>query len=80
MTLYSGTSGTYTAAHLPPGSYQVVAFERRHSVNYRDPASLAAFSSYVHSLTVIGGDKPTLNVVGVPLRVVTHCGGLGGCG
>lgn len=71
MTLHSGTSGTYTAAHLPPGSYQVVAFERRHSVNYRDPASLAAFSSYVHSLTVNAGDKPTLNLDAVPVTEVT---------
>jgi hypothetical protein len=71
MSLHSGTSGTYTAAHLPPGSYQVVAFERRHSVNYRDPASLAAYSSYVHSLTVNAGDKPTLNLDAVPVTEVT---------
>jgi hypothetical protein len=71
MTLHSGTTGTYTAAHLPPGSYQVVAFERRHSVNYRDPASLAAYSSYVHSLTVNAGDKPTLNLDAVPVTEVT---------
>jgi hypothetical protein len=71
MTLHSGTSGTYTAAHLPPGSYQVVAFERRHSVNYRDPVSLAAYSSYVHSLTVNAGDKPTLNLDAVPVTEVT---------
>jgi hypothetical protein len=71
MSLHSGSSGSYTAAHLPPGSYQVVAFERRHSVNYRDPASLAAYSSYVHSLTVNAGDKPTLNLDAVPVTEVT---------
>ncbi len=71
MSLRSGSSGSYTAAHLPPGSYQVVAFERRHSVNYRDPASLAAYSSYVHSLTVNAGDKPTLNLDAVPVTEVT---------
>ena len=71
ISLHAGTSGAYTAAHLPPGSYQVIAFERRHSVNYRDPASLAAFSSYVHSLTVNAGDKPTVNLDAVPVTEVT---------
>ena len=70
MTLHSGTTGTYTAAHLPPGSYQVVAFERRHSANYRDAASLAAYSGYVHSVTVNAGDKPTLNLDAVPVTEV----------
>jgi hypothetical protein len=31
VSLRSNGSGNYTAAHLPPGSYQAVAFERRHS-------------------------------------------------
>ena len=67
----SDSTGSYTAAHLPPGSYQVIAFERRHSANYRDPASLAPFSSHVHSVTVNAGDKPTLNLDAVPVAEVT---------
>jgi hypothetical protein len=70
ISLRSTNSGSYTAAHLPPGSYQVIAFERRHSANYRDPASLATFSSYVHSVTVNAGDKPTLNLDAVPVAEV----------
>jgi hypothetical protein len=72
IALHSGSSGTYTAAHLPPGSYQAIAFERRHSVDYRNPASLAPYSNYVHSLTVNAGDKPTLNLDAVPVTQVTQ--------
>jgi hypothetical protein len=70
VALRSNSSGSYTAAHLPPGSYQAIAFERRHSANYRDPASLAPFSSHVHSVTVSVGDKPTLNLDAVPVAEV----------
>jgi hypothetical protein len=70
IALRSNSSGSYTAAHLPPGSYQAIAFERRHSANYRDPASLAPFSSHVHSVTVNAGDKPTLNLDAVPIAEV----------
>jgi len=70
ISLRSTNSGSYTAAHLPPGSYQAIAFERRHSANYRDAASLAPFSSHVHSITVNAGDKPTLNLDAVPVAEV----------
>jgi hypothetical protein len=70
IALRSNSSGSYTAAHLPPGVYQAIAFERRHSANYRDPVSLAPYSSYVHSVTVNVGDKPTLNLDAVPIAEV----------
>ena len=70
ISLHAGSSGAYTAAHVPPGSYQVIAFERRHSVNYRDAASLAPYSNYVHSVTVNAGDKPTVNLDAVPVAEV----------
>jgi len=70
VTLRSNNSGGYAAPHLPPGSYQAIAFERRHSANYRDAASLAPFSSHVHSVTVSAGDKPTLNLDAVPIAEV----------
>lgn len=66
ILLRSNAEGAYTSAHLPPGSYQAIAFERRHSVNYRDPASLAPFSSRVQSITVNVGDKATLDLDAVP--------------
>jgi hypothetical protein len=70
MSLRSNGSGNYAVAHLPPGSYQAIAFERRHSANYRDAASLAPFSSHVRSVTVNAGEKPTLNLDAVPVAEV----------
>jgi len=70
ISLRSGSSGSYTAAHLPPGSYQVIAFEHRHSVNYKDPASLTPFGNHVQSVTVNAGDKPMLNLDAVPVAEV----------
>jgi len=71
ITLRSSNTGSYNSAHLPPGSYQAIAFERRHSANYRDPESLAPFNNYVRSVTVNAGDKPTLNLDAVPVAEVT---------
>jgi len=69
-TVHSSTAGSYSFAHLPPGSYQAVAFERRHSANYRDPESIAPFSAQVHSVSINAGDKPTLNLDAVPAAEV----------
>jgi hypothetical protein len=71
ISLRSSSTGSYTSPHLPPGSYQAIAFEHRHSANYRDPASLAPFSSHVHSVSISAGDKPTLNLDAVPATEVT---------
>ncbi|HEX3570609.1 MAG TPA: carboxypeptidase-like regulatory domain-containing protein [Acidobacteriaceae bacterium] len=70
LSLRSTGAGSYTAAHLAPGSYQAIAFERRHSANYRDAASLAPFSGHVRSITVNAGDKPSLNLEAVPAAEV----------
>jgi hypothetical protein len=70
IALRSNGSGNYAAPHLPPGSYQAIAFERRHSANYRDAASLAPFSTHVRTVTVNAGDKPTLNLDAVPVAEV----------
>ena len=67
ISIHSNSSGAYTSAYLPPGTYQAVAFERRHTANYRDPESLAPFSTHVHSVTINAGDKPTLNLDAVPV-------------
>jgi hypothetical protein len=70
ISVRSGSSGSYSAAHLPPGSYRAIAFEHRHSVNYKDPASLAPFGNRVQSITVTAGEKPMLNLVAVPVAEV----------
>ncbi len=71
ISLRSNSTGSYSATYLPPGTYQAIAFERRHSANYRDPASLAPFSSRIHTVTISTGDKPTLNLDAVPVTEVT---------
>lgn len=71
ITLRSSTTGAFTVTHLPPGSYRAIAFEQRHSADYRDATALATFSSHVHSVTVNVGDKPTLNLDAVPVAEVT---------
>jgi hypothetical protein len=69
-TTRSNSNGGYTFAHLPPGSYQAVAFERRHSADYRNPESLTPFSGQTHSVSINAGDKPTLNLDAVPVAEV----------
>jgi hypothetical protein len=69
-TTHSNSTGGYTFAHLPPGSYQAVAFERRHSADYRNPESLSPFSGQTHSVNINVGDKPTLNLDAVPVAEV----------
>jgi hypothetical protein len=66
LSLHSNAEGVFTDANLPPGSYEAVAFERRHSVNYHDPDVVAAFASHVRSITVNAGDTATLDLDAVP--------------
>jgi hypothetical protein len=66
LSLRSNSEGVFSNAHLPPGSYDAIAFERRHSANYRDPDVLAAFATHVRSITVNAGDKATLDLDAVP--------------
>jgi hypothetical protein len=62
----ASSTGSYSFAHLPPGSYQSIAFERRHWVDYHDPQSLQAFSDRVHSVTIDVSDTNTVNLNAVP--------------
>lgn len=66
FSMRSNAEGAFTSAHLPPGSYQAIAFERRHSANYRDPDVLGPLAAHVRSITVNAGDKATLNLDAVP--------------
>lgn len=64
----SNAEGAFHYAHLPPGSYRAVAFEQRHSADYSDPGSLAAYASHVQTLTVSAGGRSTLDLDGVTER------------
>jgi hypothetical protein len=62
IVLRSGLNGSYNESYLPPGTYEAIAFEHRHSANFRDPETLAAYTTHVRSVTVNEGDKPTLDL------------------
>jgi len=62
----SGNDGTFNFPYLPPGSYQAISFEGRHSADYHDPNALAAYSTYFRSVTVRVGDKASVDVDTVP--------------
>lgn len=64
--LRSSSSGGYSQAYLPPGGYQVIAFEHRYSADLRQPGAMDRFSSYVHTIILSPGDKPTLDLDVVP--------------
>jgi len=58
--------GIYSYSNLPPGSYQAIAFEQRHSADYRDPATIAPFATHLRTITLAAGEKPTLDLDVVP--------------
>lgn len=62
----SNMDGSFNFSFLPPGTYQVISFESRHSLDYRDPKALAPFSTYVRSATITSGNKATLDLDAVP--------------
>jgi hypothetical protein len=62
VMLRSGSNGTYNASYLSPGSYLGIAFEHRHSVDYRDPDALASYTTHVRSINVAPGEKITLDL------------------
>ena len=70
LVLRSGSNGVYNVPYLPPGTYQAIAFEHRHSANYRDPETLAAYTTHVRSVTVNEGDKPSLDLDAVTVAEV----------
>jgi len=62
----SNSNGNLTTQYLPPGSYQVVAFEHRRSVDLSDPASLGPYSGYIQSVTIVAGSQAKVNLNVVP--------------
>jgi hypothetical protein len=65
-SLRANADGTITHPFLPPGSYQAIAFERRHAVDLSDPASLAPYSTWAQSVTITAGSQITTNLNAVP--------------
>jgi hypothetical protein len=65
-TMRSNMDGSFSFSSLPPGTYQVIAFESRHSVDYRDPKVLAPFSTHLRNVTITSGNKAAVEVDAVP--------------
>ena len=51
---------------LAPGTYQAIAFEKRYSADFTDPATLAPFAGHVRTVTIHAGDKATQDMDAVP--------------
>jgi hypothetical protein len=66
FTAHGNAQGVYNYARLPPGSYQAISFEQMHSADYGDPAVLVPFATYVRTITINAGEKPTLDLDAVP--------------
>lgn len=66
FTVRSNEQGNYNYAHLPPGSYQAIAFEQMHSADYENATVLTPFATYIHAVTLSAGEKPTLDLDTVP--------------
>jgi hypothetical protein len=62
----SATDGTFSDPYVPPGTYQIVAFERRHSADFTDPEAIAPFSTWTQLVTITAGGQSTTNLNAVP--------------
>ncbi|MEG9435297.1 carboxypeptidase regulatory-like domain-containing protein [Edaphobacter sp. HDX4] len=62
----SDLSGNFDFPSLPPGSYQVIGFESRHSDNFRDPKTLAPYSTYIRNVTITAGNTAAVDLDAVP--------------
>ncbi|HEY0163435.1 MAG TPA: carboxypeptidase-like regulatory domain-containing protein [Edaphobacter sp.] len=62
----SNNDGGFTFYTLPPGSYQVIAFESRHMADYRDPHTLEPFNTSIKSVTVTEGNKASVDLDAIP--------------
>jgi hypothetical protein len=61
-TVRSSPSGLFVLSTLPPGSYQIIAFEQRRPADYRSPAILAPYSTHIQNVTVIAGTPATVDL------------------
>jgi len=63
---HSGADGTFRFPYLPPGSYQVIAFEDRAYDNLADSKIVGAYATYIHGATIHVGETATVNLEAVP--------------
>jgi hypothetical protein len=66
ITLHSGNTGNLSGPYVPPGTYRVIAFERRHYSDFSNPQSLAPFSKYIQTISVGSGASASVYLNAVP--------------
>ena len=71
ISLRTNSGGTFSNPYVPPGTYQAIAFEHRHAVDFTDPETLKAYSIYLQTVTITPGNQSTLNLNAVPQTEVT---------
>lgn len=62
----SSADGRLTVSNLAPGAYRILAMPFFHSADFADPAVLAAFSTFVKTVTVDASAPATLTLDAVP--------------
>jgi hypothetical protein len=65
-SVHSGMDGSFNLTSLPPGNYELIAFQNRHPVNYHDPNALESFNTYVRNVAITYGNKATVDLESVP--------------
>jgi hypothetical protein len=63
---HSSADGAFRFPYLPPGSYQVIAFEDRAYGNLADPKIVGMYATYIHGVTINAGETATVNLEAVP--------------
>lgn len=58
----SNADGTFHFPYLPPGTYQVIAFEDRSYANLADGKTVGTYSTYAHGTTVLAGETATISL------------------
>lgn len=66
LSAMTGPDGSLTRGFVPPGSYRVVASERRLSGRLTDSAVQAKFAPYVQTVTVAAGDTVSVDLAAIP--------------
>ena len=57
ISLRTNSGGTFSNPYVPPGTYQAIAFEHRHAVDFTDPETLKAYSIYLQTVTITPGNQ-----------------------
>jgi hypothetical protein len=66
ISLRSNIDGSFRQTYLPPGTYQVLAFESRATVDLSNPNSVAPYAAKIQSVTITAGNTSNVNLEATP--------------